>query len=379
MWDFSIFGNSPLHQMLKRVSLRGPLRQCITLAAAAWLPPLILSFAGRPGDVVSYTEDIVAYSRLLFVIPILILAEPVLDARSAAVVEYLSRSSLIDRADAPALESIAESARNAHGSWLAGAVALLLAYAASLLSPDYLLRPDLFSWRFTGSQGAWAFTPAGWWYYLVSYPLSNAVVLAWLWKLIVWAVLLWRVSRLRLRLIATHPDQAGGLTFISLGHTAFAYPILAGGIVLSAAIAQRVVFGKSGVGDFTWLMVTYVIGAPVIVLAPLLVFGRTLLRAKIRGLLDYGTLADDYTQGFDIKWVRGEQPGQEKQLLGTSDIQSLADLGNSYDRVRDMRFVPFGLGLVESYLLAAAIPFVPLAFTELPANDVLSRILRLLT
>lgn len=68
----------------------------------------------------------------------------------------------------------------------------------------------------------------------------------------------------------------------------------------------------------------------IILLAPLLVFSPKLLMTKRRGLLEYSALANEYTQSFDRKWIRKENPEGEL-LLGSADIQSLADLGNSFE------------------------------------------------
>ena len=47
-------------------------------------------------------------------------------------------------------------------------------------------------------------------------------------------------------------------------------------------------------------------------------------------------LAARYAREFDRKWLRGGAPADEP-LLGSGDIQSLADLGNSYEVVKEMQ------------------------------------------
>ena len=49
-----------------------------------------------------------------------------------------------------------------------------------------------------------------------------------------------------------------------------------------------------------------------------------------------------------------------EELLGAADIQSLADLGNSYALVREMRAIPFGLEDIARPAAATAAPLVPL-------------------
>ena len=70
-------------------------------------------------------------------------------------------------------------------------------------------------------------------------------------------------------------------------------------------------------------------------------FTPHLARARRQGLGDFGRLANRYVTEFDEKWMHGARLPDEP-LLGSADIQSLADLGNSFSTVREMRLVPFG-------------------------------------
>jgi hypothetical protein len=67
-----------------------------------------------------------------------------------------------------------------------------------------------------------------------------------------------------------------------------------------------------------------------------------------------------------------------EHLLGTSDIQSLADLANSFAIVRDTRLVPFGRDTVMRFLVVIALPLVPLLFTMFPVEELLTRIIKIL-
>jgi hypothetical protein len=69
-------------------------------------------------------------------------------------------------------------------------------------------------------------------------------------------------------------------------------------------------------------------------------------------------------------------PGEE--LLGASDIQSLADLANSYALVRDMRPIPFGLDDITRLAAATAAPLLPLLLTIFSLEELVIRIIRLL-
>ena len=106
-------------------------------------------------------------------------------------------------------------------------------------------------------------------------------------------------------------------------------------------------------------------------------FAPKLFRLKQDGLRRYGTLASRYTQLFANKWVEGVNPAEEP-LLGTADIQSLADLGNSYEVVRKMRAIPIRLSDFIAMALPGVIPALPLAATVMPVTEILKGILRLL-
>jgi len=98
-------------------------------------------------------------------------------------------------------------------------------------------------------------------------------------------------------------------------------------------------------------------------------------RAKRKGLADYGLVAQQYVDSFEKKWI-ARQPNSSEELLGNSDIQSLADLGNSYAMVRDMRAVPFGLQDVSRLAAATAAPLVPLLLTIFSPEELFMRVIK---
>ena len=92
-------------------------------------------------------------------------------------------------------------------------------------------------------------------------------------------------------------------------------------------------------------------------------------------MADYGQLAQRYVESFEQKWIVRD-PAPSDELLGAADIQSLADLGNSYGLVRDMRAVPFGLEDITRLAVATAAPLLPLALTVLSPDELIMRIIQ---
>jgi hypothetical protein len=64
--------------------------------------------------------------------------------------------------------------------------------------------------------------------------------------------------------------------------------------------------------------------------------------------------------------------------VGTADIQSLADLSNSFAVVRAMRLVPFGKETVFGLVIVTALPLLPLALTMFPLDELIRRVLGVL-
>jgi hypothetical protein len=122
-------------------------------------------------------------------------------------------------------------------------------------------------------------------------------------------------------------------------------------------------------------LVAMVTGMLFFVLAPLLVFLPRLARTKREGLTEYGRLAQRYVREFDQKWLRGGVPASEP-LVGSCDIQSLADLGNSFEVVKGMKLVPFTRETVVQLAVITLLPVAPLVLTMIPLGELLDRFLK---
>jgi hypothetical protein len=229
------------------------------------------------------------------------------------------------------------------------------------------------TWQVLVSDSEPKRTLAGWWYILVSLPIYQFLLVRWLWKFLIWSSLLRRISMLDLRLYPTHPDLAAGLGFVGECQAKFGMIIFAGSLVVSSTLAESILFAGAAFAQFQTLLLVFISVILVFFLAPLLVFTPRLFKVRRKGLLEYGALATQYTRAFDKKWVRGEAaPGEP--LIGSPDIQSLADLENSFAVIRKMRPFAFNTAALIGLLAPAAIPFAPLLLVEFPLTEILKRI-----
>ena len=236
---------------------------------------------------------------------------------------------------------------------------------------------DVVSWYGVMAGGKLHPSPAGWWLGCVSLPVLQFLLVRWYFRLYIWARFLWQVSRIELQLLPSHPDGCGGLGFLSLVRQAFAPLLLAQGVLLAGLIANRILFAGGRLPQFLIDVVALVAISALMVFAPLLVFTPKLEDTARMGLLEYGALAQRYVRAFDQKWLRRAESAGEP-LLGSADIQSLADMGNSFEFVDRMRWVPF---TVRDVLLLAAIPLLPimpLTLSMFSLQELLERLLKLM-
>jgi len=147
--------------------------------------------------------------------------------------------------------------------------------------------------------------------------------------------------------------------------------------LLSGIIATQILVEGRSLLSFKMEIAGFVAFFVLIILGPLLLFTPPMLRAKRKGLGEYGMLASRYVQEFEGKWIRGGAPKGE-ELLGSGDIQSLADLGNSYATVQEMRVVPFGIRDVAPLVVASAVPLLPLLLTIFSFAELVMRLIKIL-
>jgi hypothetical protein len=384
--EFSLAKGGLLFKLLVRMRLMKPdltpaHRRAVVLALFAWLPLLILSaFQGLAlgGSVrIPFLFDFPISVRLLLSLPLLILAENVIDERTQMVVKHWIQSGLVRKNDHSAFESSIRQVLSMRNSLLAeGVIAGLVIFSAAFLRLEFSGTSS--TWQFLVSSSGATRTLAGWWHVLVSIPVITFLMFRWVWHYLIWCWFLWRTSRLDLHLVPTHPDMAAGLGFLGLAQAKYAIIIFALSSLLSSQMGQEILFGGASLASYRITIFGFVALILIMSLGPLLVFSPKLFDAKRQGLLEYGALANEYTQSFERKWIRREA-AEGEALIGSADIQSLADLGNSFEIVRKMRPVPFDLTTaILPMVAAAAIPFLPLLLTVFPLEEILKNVIGML-
>lgn len=384
--NFSLVQGGPISRLRPISPLRPSGRALVAKRALAavlftWLPLLFLAALQNRAfsDVtIPLLRDYATNVRYLIALPILIVAEMTVDPRIRQAVKHFVGSGLVDCVELPAFEDVILKGNRLRDSWWPTAILILLAFIPSFLfKGKELLASATSSWHVIRTTSGETLSLAGWWFATVSVPIYRFLMYRWIWIILMWAIFLRRVSSLRLNCVATHPDRAAGLGFLVETQRAFRSVAFAASAVVAGGLANQIIYQGKSLADLKFLIgvsMALILG---VTFAPLLVLAPALHEYKRRALLNYGTLGVTYVRDFDLKWIRG-RVGTPEILLGTGDIQSLADLSNCFSVVKDMKYILVQKEFLKGLGLPILIPMAVLALSVSPADQIIKAILRLL-
>jgi len=372
---FSLVAGGPFHRLLRRLGLIGadqlPTWQAaVGLALIAWMLPAILAilqslvddgYSGR-----GYFSELTAYARFLICIFAMVATERYADGRFVLIARQFREARLLDAGSLPAFHAALATADRRSSSPLAEGLIAVLALVWPGVVAGYTVSHAGASWEGTIVDRevslSWAGAAARW----VSTPIFVFLMLRWIWWFIVWAVLLLRLSRMRLQLMPLHPDRAGGLGFMSVYPSVFGGFVLALSCVVASAMLKElsreprppeIVWAAMGV----WIAIVLVL-----FIGPLLVFAVPLSGSREQALFTYGRLASQHHLVFHEKWIGASRSGDE--IMGSPDPSSASDLNASVQAIRDMRFVPIDRAAIVQLVVAAGSPMLGVVATLVPLD-----------
>ncbi len=377
--EFQLGG--PAYRLMQRLGLirgEGPSlgRRMIGFLLITWVPLLILALseglALGPTPRESLLLDFPTYARFFLAVPLLFLSEVIVGPRLQTAGLNFVRGNFVRPEEMPAVEAAILRAWGRREALLPELLMLGVALigAWQLTMDTWVGAVSATTWRTSVTEAGTSFTWAGLWYYFVAVPLLQFFVFRWIWRLVSWTLFLRDMARLDLDLVPTHPDRAAGLGFLGGAHLSLAIFPFAFSCVLSAHVAFQVYFEAVPVMSFKVVFAVYLVAMLLLILGPLLIFAPLLARARRQGLRQYSLLANDYNRAFHQKWVAGPPPADEP-LLGSADIQSLADLGNSFGMIREMKIFPFSQQQILQIAVVACLPGLPLIFLVMPVGEIL--------
>ena len=379
--EFSLVLGGPLFQLLRRAKISNDTlglthRRILLAVLVGWVPLAVLSivqgvFAGQGRA--PFLHDIGVHLRFLGAVPLLIIAEPIVHWRMRPLIRQFRLRNLVRPDDVARFTEALEQVKRWRNSVVVELALIAIVYVGGILLvwPRYAAL-EAGAWPIlSGTEGHGLSLP-GYWLVFVSLPLFQFLLLRWYFRLGLWARFLWHMARLDLELYAIHPDKAGGLGFLGESLNAVVPIAAAHGVLVSGMVADRIFHAGAKLIDFEVAIVGVLAFLLLMFAGPLLLFGLRLARVKRAGLQAYGALGQTYVRDFQAKWY-GSKPAGEP-LVGTGDIQSLADLGNSYGSAAEMKIVPISRSALLQFVAAFLAPILPLVLTMISMETLIGKL-----
>jgi hypothetical protein len=376
--DLSLVHDDPPLRWQRRIGLipgtgLGAVRRALFWTALTWLPIAAWAWwAGRalpqPAETVEpLLRHFGVHARLLLGIPLLILAEVAAHRVMARVMPQFVNAGLVRPADVPRFRAIlARTARlrDAVLPW----IIIIGVVAAWALTEGVMHRAHELSWASEPAPASLGF--GGWWYIYVGRPVFLALMLGWLWRLILLGTALKRIAKLDLDIVPTHADRTGGLGFVERFAHGFSLVAFVPAAVIAAGWAHDAAFHDLDVHTLYPMMAAGLGLMLVLFLAPYLVFAGPLGRAKKQALLDYGALVARHGAAFRDKWILGAAKNDDS-VLSAPEIGPVAHTIGLYEAVQRMRPVPIGKAGLLAIALPVAIPFIGVLAIQIPLKELL--------
>jgi hypothetical protein len=382
--SFSPVQGGPLHRFRKAIGLvpekcLGLARRALAIMAVAWLPVVIGAFVAGQVLEGKGTDPLLRHfglhARFLLSIPLLLFAEAFMERIIPPMIGNFVTSGLVDSATMPQFRQALEHARRVRDSVWGSVFVLAIVGAVVLFATTQSAQGEEMAWA--RADGRLGIGFAGWWYNTVSRPIFVGLLAMWIWRSVVLWSLVWKLSKLDLRLVASHPDGVGGLGFLEGTATACAPLVLAVSVVIAGRWGHEVLYHGVHVESLIPLAAVFVAIAVLCFNGPLLLIGRNLRAFKRRSLLEYSSLVGRHGRLVYQKWIRNQDVGAP-DLLNAPELGPTVDISSIYESVAKMRPAPISKRSLVPIVAAAILPMLPVYAIEVPIKEMLTSLAKAL-
>jgi hypothetical protein len=380
--SFSLVRGDPWFRVQRAIGLipstgLGIARRCLVFVLVTWLPIAIWALFWQRAFTGEVEEPLLRHFgvqvRCLVAIPLFIIAELAGDLIPQRIIAYFVNSGLVADEVRPRFVQIVRAAERLRDAWpaWAGMLAATLLFVTAERDPGHMHE---LIWASGGSAGSAWLGFGSWWFLFVVRPVFLMLLLAWVWRLVVYAVLLWRISHMPLQLVPTHPDRAGGLGFLEEMTFVFSPVVFAMSAVIASRWGHEVLYHDEDVHSLMIPLALFVLAMLVLYLGPLALFFRSLLPLKREGLLEYGALVGQHGRLVRKRWIARE-PVVESPLLQAAELGPVIDTVSMYEVVAGIRPTPIGKRALLAIVLPALLPMIPVFAIQIPVKDMLLKLL----
>jgi hypothetical protein len=383
--DFSLSEGGPFHRALVRTKLvNNPVKIALISLCITWIPLVIITTVNGTvysGTAMPFLKDTAIQARLLLAIPLLIIMRLTIDTKVNAVIHYIADALMSPEERQFIVSTAIYRAKKLTNSALTEMILLVIViiYTISLVKNNAFgeLQGGTTSWMATSVGADQPLTFAGHWAVFISIPIFQFLFFRWIWRYIVWILLLFRLSKSRMQLKPTHADKAGGLGVIMLAQRSFNMLFVAAGLVVSGELIVRLMKDPDSFNTVRNEIIGYVVVCVILILLPMLFFMGKLIKTKQDALVDLSKLSATLSSKFEGSWIN-TQPIEKRIEDSEVDPSMLFDYSGVFDSVQQMRPFPVTLRDVIGLATTLFIPFIPLLVIHFSVVELLQKILKLL-
>jgi hypothetical protein len=348
----------------------GVVRRAVFFALATWLPIAIWAIArGRFLDAIAGEPLLQHYGvhvRCLVAIPMFILGEATLHKAGLRYFPQFVTSGIVDDVTRPRFEAVVRKLRRWRDWSLPWLVVIGIALAWTFIDRTSN-HVDEMSWALD-DRGALGF--GGIWFAYVVRPIFLGLLLGWIWRIVLLAMLLLRFSRLGLSLVPSHPDRAGGLGFLEPLPAAFGPVSFGLSAMLASRWAHQIVYHGLTLDSLKVPMAMFIVVWAALLLVPLAALTPVLYAAKRAALPSYAAMVAEQGRLVRHRWIDATRKA-DAPLLEPEGVGVIADAATMYSQVKAMRILPIGKTSLVAILLPIAVPMLAMVALQIPIAKLL--------
>ncbi|HZD32168.1 MAG TPA: hypothetical protein VE779_10960 [Candidatus Angelobacter sp.] len=332
---------------------------------------MLITILAHRGYVLQFLSDYNMNSRMLIAVPVLLLGQQFMESRFRLILNHIYDARLLSDAGMAHMDEILASLVRWRDSAIPELLILLLLAIHTFTSYKTIASDT--PWFAYGSGPDVHLTLAGWYAVIVTATIFQFLLGFSLWKWLLWTIFAFQLSRLKLRLVPSHPDENGGLGFLALSPQAFGPIAFAATIVIGAAFRHEILHRGAHLVDFRMPAALLVVIIFVVALGPLSFFVPSLAASRRKGILEYALVGTMQSSAFHEKWVL-HRTEHEDEVLAAPEISTLCDYNSAFKNVEALKPFPIDKNTLIGLAISIALPALPTVVAEIPLTELLKQL-----
>jgi hypothetical protein len=336
--------------------------QIVWAIALTWLPVVLLGvgtqlITGRPEPLLRLPS---VHVRLLVAAPLFLLSDQEFPRLCHRTLRQLLAQSFVPDAAMPRFDRLLMSATRFADSPLPETLLAMLAIGLGIGALAGVV-------PVSGVPRTLGRSPAQIWYTMTDWPFYQFLFWRSLWRWLIWARILFGLSRIDLALVPAHPDRRAGIAFLRLPSIGYCTMLLfAISSVVCAEHGARFSFGMTLASYKPLLAIFAAVGA-LIAVGPLLFFVPQLTYARRDGRTELSDLATDLSRRVHQRAMkeRNLRPGDDGY-----ETERLTEATAIFQQSTDtLSLLLVDRGDVVLLLIATVLPVVPVVLVHVPISN----------